>query len=160
MLNLCSRKQHAQRQGAVAVEFAFVAPVLLSIVMGLVQTTRMYDSQNLLETAAREGARFAAMDRSDMLDDGETGNSKMTQDIKNFLASSGLDPLDVQVNILDFDDPTRTFDIDDPANDLRLFQVEVSVPYSSVSYTAVSESSDYGMSGKIVFRNGRAILSQ
>ena len=154
------KRMQSSRQGAVAVEFAFMAPVLLTIVMGLIQTTNMYDSQNLLESAAREGARFAAMDREGMLNNGQTANQKLVQDVKNFMASAGLDPDDVQVNINDFEDPTQTFDLDDPENDLRLFQVEVSVPYSAISYTPVGEGGDYGMSGKIVFRNGRATLSQ
>tara|TARA_B100000945_G_scaffold247900_1_gene204341 strand:+ start:421 stop:906 length:486 start_codon:yes stop_codon:yes gene_type:complete len=154
------KRRQSTRQGAVAVEFAFIAPVFISIVMGLIQTTRIYDSQNLLETAAREGARFAAMDRSGMPGEGGYGNAKMTQDIKNFMASSGVDSDNVQVKILDHEDPSQTFDIDDPENDLKLFQVEVTVPFSSVSITSVSEGSDYGMSGKIIFRNGRATLSE
>lgn len=64
------------------------------------------------------------------------------------------------MKILDHEDPSQTFDIDDPENDLKLFQVEVTVPFSSVSITSVSEGSDYGMSGKIIFRNGRATLSE
>ena len=152
--------QPLNRKGAVAVEFAVMAPVLMTIVMGLVQTTAMYDAQNMLETAAREGARFAAMDREGMLADNQTTNQKIEQDIKNFLASSGLDPNDVQVDILDYEDLSKTFDLDNPDNDLRLFQVEVKVPYSSISYTPVSEANDHGLSGTIVFRNGRATLSE
>lgn len=160
MLNLRRKQMRDSRQGAVAVEFAFIAPVLLAIVLGLIQTTRMYDSQNLLETAAREGARFAAMDREGMLGDGQTSNQKLIEDVKNFLASSGVEKDDVNVEILDYEDLSSTFDLDDPANDLRLFQVEVSIPYSSVSYSSVAEGSDYAMKGVIVFRNGRATLSE
>ena len=160
MLNLRKELMRENRQGAVAVEFAFMAPLLLTIVLGLIQTTRMYDSQNLLETAAREGARFAAMDREGMLGDGQTSNQKLIEDVKNFLASSGVEKDDVNVEILDYEDLSQTFDLDDPANDLRLFQVEVSIPYSSVSYSSVSEGSDYAMKGVIVFRNGRATLSE
>ena len=159
-MNIGKKRERVARCGAVAVEFAFMAPVLLTIVMGLVEMTRIYDSQNLLENAAREGARFAAMGRTDILDAGESANAKIIQDTKNFMASAGLDPDDVDVSIVDFEDPTQIFDIDDPANDLKLFQVSVSVPFSSVSYTSVSESNDYSLVGTIVFRNGRAVLSQ
>jgi len=153
------KKQQPQRRGAVAVEFAFMAPMLLAIVLGLIELTRVYDAQYLLQTAAREGARFASMDREGMLGNGETSNSKITDDVKTFLVSAGMAESSIQVNILDHDDPTQTFDLDDPANDLKLFEVEISVPFSSVSYTPVSETNDYDLTGSITFRNGRATLA-
>jgi len=154
------RRSSKPRRGAVAVEFAFIAPVLLSIVFGLIELTRVYDTQYLLQTAAREGARFAAMDREGLLGDGQTTNSKMTEDVKNFLATAGVPKDNIVVNVLDHADPTQTFDFDDPANDLKLFDVEIVVPYSDVSYTPVSSGSDYDLTGRITFRNGRATLSQ
>ena len=153
-------KQQATRQGAVAVEFAFVAPMLLAVVLGLIELTRAYDAQYLLHTAAREGARFAAMDRDGLLQSGESSNAKMTDDVKSFLASSGIPEQNIDVKIVDHEDPTKTFDLDDPDNDLKLFEVEITVPYSSVSYTPVSSSNDYNLTGNITFRNGRATISQ
>ena len=152
--------QQQERRGAVAVEFAFIAPVLLAIVLGMIELTRVYDAQYLLQTAAREGARFAAMDREGMLDTGENSNTKITDDVKNFLASAGVPHDNIQVAILDHDDPTQTFDLDDPDNDLRLFDLHITVPFSSVSYTPVSSANDYNLTGGITFRNGRATLSQ
>jgi len=148
------------RRAAVAVEFAVVAPMLLAIIVGLIELTRAYDAQNLLQTATREGARFAAMDRTDMLQEGESANSKLIADVTNFLVSSGLPADSIQVSVVDADDPTQPFDLDDPANDLQLFQVEISVPFSAVSYTPVSEAYDYMLTAAITFRNGRATLSQ
>ncbi len=160
MQNDIVKKRPQQRRGAVAVEFAFVAPMLLAIALGMIEITRIYDTQYLLQTAAREGARFAAMDREGLLANGETGNSKLTSDVTSFLASSGISSDDIQVDILDHVDPGQTFDIDDPANDLKLFRVEISVPFSSVSYSPVSTVNDYNLTGSITFRNGRATLSQ
>lgn len=151
--------KNQSRRGAVAVEFAFIAPMLLAIVLGLIELTRVYDAQYLLETAAREGARFAAMERDGLLADGETSNGKMTSDVKSFLSSAGIPESDIQVRILDHENPSQTFDLDDPDNDLRLFEVEIEVPFSSVSYTPVSEAHDYNLTGSITFRNGRATLS-
>jgi hypothetical protein len=148
------------RRAAVAVEFAFVAPFLIGTAMGIIELTRAYETQNLLETAAREGARFASMDREGMLAEGQSTNSKLIQDVKNFLASSGLDPDDIEVTVRDGEDPAAPFDLDDPDNDLKLFEVEISIPYSKISYTPVSGSHDYSMKASIIFRNGRATLSQ
>lgn len=150
----------ARRRGAVAVEFAVVAPVLLTIIVGLIELTRVYDVQNTLEMACREGARFAALDRSGMLNEGDTANEKLVADVKNFLKSAGIQGDDVTVQVVKASDPSQTFDLDDPANDLALFQVKIDVPYSAISYTPVYESNDYNLSAEITFRNGRATLSQ
>ncbi len=148
------------RLGAVAVELAIVAPMLVSIVLGLLEVGRLYDTQNLLDTAAREGARFAAMDRSGMLQEGVSANTKIIQDVTNFLSSSGVDPTSIDVDIVDAANPTLPFDLDDPLNDLKLFRLDVHVPFSSVSFTSVAPENDYSMTGSITFRNGRATLSQ
>ena len=148
------------RRAAVAVEFAVVAPMLLSIVLGLIELTRAYDAQNLIQTAAREGARFASMDKTDMLQEGQSTNSKLVQDVTSFLTASGLPAEAIDVSILDAEDPEQSFDLDDPDNDLRLFTVEVTVPFSAVSYTPVSAAYDYAMVGSITFRNGIATLSE
>jgi hypothetical protein len=154
------RRETNLRRAAVAVEFAFVAPVLVATALSLVELTKAYDAQNLIETAAREGARFASMDREGMLAAGESTNSKVVQDVKNFLASSGMDPDDISVAVTDYENPSSSFDLDDPENDLKLFNVEISVPYSSVSFSPVSPDQDFSMKASITFRNGRATLSQ
>lgn len=148
------------RRGAVAVEFAFIAPMLLAIVLGLIELTRVYDAQYLLQTAAREGARFAALDREGLLNDGETANSKVMTDVRSFLSSAGIPAEDVDVRIMDYENPDSAFDLDDPENDLRLFTVEIEVPFSAISFTPVSETNDYTLLGSITFRNGQATLAQ
>ena len=73
--------------------------MLLAVVVAMIELTRVYDVQNLLEISAREGARFAALDRTGILEEGESANSKMIQDVTNFMASSGIPSENVQVNI-------------------------------------------------------------
>ena len=145
-----------ERKGAVAVEFAVVAPMLLAIVVGLIELSRVYDVQNMIETAAREGARFAPMDRSGMLQEGQTANSKLASDVLNLMASSGIPASEIDVAIRDPENPGVEFDLDDPANDFRLFEVHIEVPYSAISYTPVTQMEDYTLSASITFRNGRA----
>ena len=141
-------------------QFAVVAPMLLAIVSGLIELSRTYDVQNMLEAAAREGGRFASIDRTDLLVNGQSANDKLIQDVKNFLVSAGIPPEDIQVRVRDAEDPSLDFDLDDPANNLRLFQVQIEVPYSSVSYTPVDPLGDYSMSASVIFRNGRAPSTQ
>ena len=154
------RENDAQnRQGAVAVEFAIVAPILVACVFGLIELGRAFEMQNLLEVAAREGARFASMDREGMLDPNESANDKLVEDVKNFLATNGIDKDDITVEIKEFENPDQDFDLDDPNNDLELFEVRISVDWSTVSMTPVPASSDYALTASVVFRNGRATIS-
>ena len=157
--NLIARPIERRRRAAVAVEFAVIAPVLVTIMFGMFSLNRAFESQNLLEVAAREGARFAAMDRTGMLGEDQSSTDKLKDDIKNFLASNGIPRDNISVEVKDYENPNLDFDIDDPNNDLRLFSVDVSVDYSAVSYTAVDANSDYSLTGSVVFRNGRATLS-
>ena len=147
------------RRGAVAVEFAIVAPILVACVVGLVELGRAFEMQNLLEVAAREGARFASMDREGMLAPNESATDKLIEDVKNFLATNEVPKDMVEVAVKDYENPENDFDLDDPNNDLKLFEVSVSVPWSEVSLTPVPSASDYSLSAKVVFRNGRATIS-
>ncbi len=158
MLSYSLSKKTNQR-GVVAVEFAIVAPVLVAMMLGMMTLNRTFESQTLLETAAREGARFASMDRDGLVAEGQSATDKLKADVKNFLASNGIPHESIEVQVKDFEDPTLDFDVDDPANDLKLFEVSVSVDYSAVSYTPVTSGSDYALTGSVVFRNGRATLS-
>jgi hypothetical protein len=149
----------ANRRGAVAVEFAIVAPILVAIVLGMIELGRAFEMQNLLEVAAREGARFASMDRDGMLEPDESANDKLIDDVKTFLASNGVPRDDINVTVKDFENPEQDFDLDDPENDLKLFEVKIEVDWSSMSLTPVAAGDDHPLAAKVVFRNGRATIS-
>jgi len=155
-----TNKQQNVRKGAVAVEFAVVAPMFVTLLFGMIQYGRAFEMQNQLQVAAREGARLASMDHTGILANGQTSNQKLVQEVKNFMATYNVSPSDVTVTVKDHANPTADFNLDDPANDLKLFDVKVSVNYSKVSMMPVSPNNDYGLVGKIVFRNGKATISQ
>lgn len=48
-------------RGAVAVEFALLAPVLIMLLLGIVEFSRAYNTQISLSSAAREGVRVMAI---------------------------------------------------------------------------------------------------
>jgi Flp pilus assembly protein TadG len=52
----------ANDRGAAAVEFALVLPVLVLLVLGLVEFSRVYNIQISISNAAREGARTMAIE--------------------------------------------------------------------------------------------------
>lgn len=51
----------ASERGAVAVEFAILAPVLVMLLLGIVEFSRAYNAQASLSAAAREGVRVMAI---------------------------------------------------------------------------------------------------
>lgn len=51
----------ASERGAVAVEFAIVAPVLVMLLLGIMEFGRAYNAQASLSAAAREGVRVMAI---------------------------------------------------------------------------------------------------
>ncbi len=48
-------------RGAVAVEFALLAPVLVMLLLGIMEFGRAYNAQVTLSSAAREGVRVMAI---------------------------------------------------------------------------------------------------
>jgi len=54
--------------GESMVEFALVLPVLLLVLVGVVQFALVHHAQNLVTTAAQEGARLAAAEGGDAVD--------------------------------------------------------------------------------------------
>jgi len=48
-------------RGAVAVEFALIAPVLVMLLLGIMEFSRAYNAQASLSAAAREGVRVMAI---------------------------------------------------------------------------------------------------
>lgn len=148
------------RRGAVAVEFAAVAPLLMAIVIGLIELNRAIDSRNLLANAAREGARLATINREGIQAEGQTANQKLENDVKNFLAANGMDPNTVSVSVTEPDSDTP-FDLENPENELELFEVRVSLDNSDKSPHPIEPDDPYANaiykpSAKVVFRNGVA----
>lgn len=137
-----------------------MAPVFITIMMGVSEATHLFELQNQLALAAREGARLAAMDRTGMLEAGETTNQKIVTDVKNFLTANGMSGDSASVFIVDADDSTTTFDLDNPANDLELFELRVELPYSAVAGFSIPTQSDWNLTAKVIFRNARAVIIQ
>ena len=61
------RQRLRSERGASAVEFAFIAPVLILLVLGIVEFGRAFQVQGTLSAAAREGVRTMAL-RNDPAD--------------------------------------------------------------------------------------------
>ncbi|QDU96733.1 TadE family protein [Lignipirellula cremea] len=157
---LQSQSRRTNRRGAVTVEFAVVAPVFLVILLGVAEASRLYEMQGQMASAAREGARIAAMDREGILQPGQTTNDKVIADVRNILTANGLPGDELVIRITEADDPDTDFDLDDSDNDLRLFQLRIELPYSAVNPYGVPGVDETSLGASVVFRNARSTLVQ
>jgi Flp pilus assembly protein TadG len=104
------------RRGAALVEFAFVAPVLLLLVMGMIESGRLVMVQQVLTNATREGARHA------VLDGATTASTNAV--VNDFLTASRISGAVVTVT----PDPPSNAVFGDPVT------VSVQVPFGQVSW--------------------------
>lgn len=147
----------AIRRGAAAVEFAVVAPIFVVLVLTAAQTSFNVDTTHTLYAAIRQAGRLASMDTSERLQAGQDVNAKVILDIRNQLKAEGLPGDEMTISITTADG-SSTFDLSDPDNDLELFRISVSVPYTAVDSVGTFSTSLEQMQASIVFRKGRTIL--
>jgi Flp pilus assembly protein TadG len=116
-------KRARARAGATALEFAFVGPVFLMLILGIIEVGRGLMVQSLLTNAARAGARTGIIEGK--------GNTDITSAVATSLSGLGIsgDAIAVQVN-----DGSADASSAQPNDEIT---VTVSVPVSSVSWVPV-----------------------
>lgn len=62
---LARKSRPARRRGAATVEFAVVAPILLTFILGIIEIGRLVMVAQVDTNAAREAARYAAQGKAD-----------------------------------------------------------------------------------------------
>jgi hypothetical protein len=73
--------------------------------------------------------------------------------VRTYLNASRLPGEAADIHIVDPEDHTTPFDLDNPVNDMELFELRVELPYSAISGMT---GEGWSMSAKVVFRNSRA----
>jgi len=108
-----------KRRGTSAVEMAFVAPVFLTLVLGIIEASRLGMVCQLLTTAAREGCRVAVINGMTQTD--------VQNRVNTVLSGSGISVGTV--------DPTCPSPYAwDSAPSETPITVSLSVPYSNVTW--------------------------
>lgn len=150
------RRNRKDRRGAVTVEFAFVAPVFVTLFVGMTQIGFLMQVQNQFSVAAREGARSAVYERSLFRgQNGQTTNERVINDVRQYLNASGLPGDDVDVLIATADDIDIPFDLDDPDNAYDYFQLVIEYSVSDLLSVPPPNADEFKISSRVVFRNGR-----
>ena len=89
-----SQRRHSRERGQSVIEFAFILPLLLLLVFGIVELGRMLMQTNVLTQAAREGARAAAVGAD------STSAAARAEDVLN---AAGITPSSIEVSGPDAD---------------------------------------------------------
>jgi Flp pilus assembly protein TadG len=117
-------------RGAVAVEFALLAPVLILLLLGIMEFGRAYNTQITLSSAAREGVRVMAIN-----------NNAATARTAVKTAAAGLQPALADANI-----------IISPTNCTTGAQMTVRITYTLPTMTGIA--GPFPMEGKGVMLCG------
>ncbi len=132
-----------ERKGIVAVEAAFVLPVVLILMIGMWEVGRLVQVQQVVMNAAREGARLAAGGASGGV---EVTNAMVVQAVRDYMTSAGFPAATVsgaQITLTCLASPTWT----NPSDALPLdrFQVQVVIPsgtaFNSLKWTVLKLTS-------------------
>jgi Flp pilus assembly protein TadG len=112
------------RRGAAAVEFALVAPIMFTVVLGSIEFGRVMMALNLISNAARNGARVGVIS-------GKT-NSDVSSAVSSLLTGTGISTSNASTTIL----------VNGTSADVSTaltgdsISVSVTVPVSSISWLA------------------------
>ncbi len=157
-MKCCRQNQHQERSGVAAVECAIVLPVMLVLVLGLIEMGTALRAATIMESAVREAGRLASMDWRYVVEDDDTPNDKVEQDLRNFVTASGLpgDDLIVSIEHAEGASEGSEFDISDSDNELELLLIEVELPYSSISLFPTEYLGGTSLRAGVVSRAGIA----
>lgn len=156
----CGQPESRKRFGGAMVEFAVLAPLFLSLVIGTVEFGNALNITDTLTASIREGGRLASMDWDGVIPDGMTPNQKVIADIRNFLIASGVphENLEISITSAQGDDAGEPFDLADPDNKNRFYKIRASIPYDDVSFVPGSALDGEGISAELIMRAGRIRL--
>jgi Flp pilus assembly protein TadG len=133
MTNIMPRES-PPRNGAAAVEFAAVMPLLVLLLVGIWEVGRIVDMAEIANNAAREGARQASTGEKPV---GPDTVDSVERSVKDYLRNAGVtDTSGVTVTFTNLTQPAQTDPRDATQGDrLRL---TVSVPIDSNRWSSLS----------------------
>jgi Flp pilus assembly protein TadG len=112
------------RRGTAAVEAVFVLIMMIPLLLGALEGSRIAEVQQILSNAAREGARQAAS--------GQLTVAQTKQVVTYYLQDAGLPTSNAIVTVQDTTDPTADPTI---AAEFDNLQVTVTIPFKDVRWS-------------------------
>lgn len=116
-----------KRRGTACVEFAVVMPMLLIFILGILEMGRFVEVFQMLDAAAREGARQAST--------GQMTNAQVIAAVQGCVQAAGLPTNQLTVTVTDLTSPGT--DVSQAAI-MDNLQVTVTLPYSAIRWSPTS----------------------
>jgi Flp pilus assembly protein TadG len=124
------RARPRSRTGVASVEFAVLLPFLLLLTVGTWEVGRLIQVTQILDNAAREGARQAAT--------GQKTNDQVMIAVCDYLKSAGLPDYTAQrTSVVTVTDLTSPGTDAGQASQLDQLRVTVTIPFSDVRWTTL-----------------------
>jgi Flp pilus assembly protein TadG len=126
---IASTRRRFQRRGVAIVEFALVLPFLLILLLGIWEIGRMVQISQIVNNAAREGARKAST--------GVNSYTDVTTAVSNYLTTAGItNQTGVVVTVYNVTQSNAGPNYN-PSNATQLdqLQVTVSLPFNNVAWS-------------------------
>lgn len=121
-----------ERRGTAAMEFAAVLPFLFFLIAGLWEVGRMTEIKQVLDNAAREGARQAATGNENLTAVQTAVTQYITSAEPGVTNTSGMQILYSDITNSSVTDPTG-------ASQLDRFTITITIPYSNISWSILSQ---------------------
>ncbi len=146
-MRITDRRSAGKRRGVAAVEFAFVLPFLLLLLVGIWELGRIIHVQIILNNAARDAARLAA--QANLVSTAgtytqikyNTGTPNIQETVNGYLQAAGITDLTGVVIQMEFVEGSGTGNTAaDPYTGVKnqRFRVRVSIPYANVRWTTLT----------------------
>ena len=128
------RRGAARRAGGAAVELAFLAPFLITIMLGMFEIARGLMVKQVLGEAARKGCRTGILH--------QYGNSDILNDVNNIMQDNGFDTTlfnppqigSITITVTDPNGNTLADSLDAPEG--STVSVQVAIPVSSIVWVS------------------------
>jgi Flp pilus assembly protein TadG len=92
------RARRTLRRGVAAVEFALIAPILCTLVLGIIELSRGLEVKDLLNDAARKGCRLAILPQNPT-DNTVVTNTGVTAEVQDIMNDNDLNTRNLAISI-------------------------------------------------------------
>jgi Flp pilus assembly protein TadG len=121
------RRSSRHRRGIAAVEAALVFPLMVTLLLGTWEVSRLVEVYQILNNAVREGGRQAAA--------GQISNSAVQQVVLNYMKNAGLPTTNATVTVSDLTTPGTDAT---NASELDMIQITATIPFKDARWLAAT----------------------
>jgi Flp pilus assembly protein TadG len=151
-------RSRTRRNGVAAVELAVLTPLLIILVVGVWEIGRLIQLQQIMNAAARDGARLASQayivssTGTNTQIDLSTSSPNVTDTIKQYLLAAGINDLTGLTITFEFltGDTTLTQPYQGVKN--QRFRIRVTMPYDNLRWTNLTLISPSTIGGECVWQ--------